>query len=691
MVEAIRAGHFPFMNTYASCGQPLAGNPNHAVFFPDTILFAVLPLRVAFGLHFALAAILAWAGARRLARVEGASRETAEVVGLAFVASGVFVSAWTFYNVGMALAVAPWVVAATVRLANGRGRMLRAVAALGVTGALEVLAGEPVLALLVALVCAVRLLASRTFRRIPLAGALGAGMLATLLAAPLLFCTWQAARGSSRDLARYAFEGATSTSVHPARLLEQAAPFPFGRPDVVGGEQGFAGRRFFQGTAPYLWTLQLGWVPVLLLVAFGGARSAGERAGWILAGGAAILSLGSWLPGARLLFPVLSLGGRIRYPVKWWYVVLLALVPLLAAAIERWHAGAMPGRVRRIGLLGLLGTLAVTGGVLAVGDFPQIAAVVTSLLAAIALVLSLRWGSARRPGLLLALFGIPALVAMAPLLFTAIDRPASSIEPLPAGRLFERVTAEPHAPSESSEPTREVFRRAQRQGWALTGALSGIPYAFDGDPDGSYSFYDRIVREAADSAPWPARAAELRLAGVAYVIAREELGDPYRLREVLDSERGVRLYDLEGAAPSVRRVGRIFRAPHFNATVAIHRSPVFNASTDVVLPGKESVVEGEREAGTVKIELETPDRLVAQVDGASPGVVVWSRTYFPAWRAEVNGAKARVLAADGHLVGVLVPAGAHRLEVVWPRQPLLLGTALCAIGAILALWLRKRR
>src|SRR6185295_12772397 len=145
----------------------------------------------------------------------------------------------------------------------------------------------------------------------------------------------------------------------------------------------------------------------------------------------------------------------------------------------------------------------------------------------------------------LACVGIPALVAMAPLVDAALDRPASSIEALPPGRVFERAEIVAHGEEEVT--TREFFRRVQRQGWALTGALAGIPYAFDADPEGSYSFHDRIVREAVDSFAWPDRAAELRLAGVSYVIARGELPDPYRLREVLDRERGVRLYDLDGA------------------------------------------------------------------------------------------------------------------------------------------------
>ena len=38
-VETLRKGEFPYLNPYASFGQPLAGNPNFGTFFPDTLLY----------------------------------------------------------------------------------------------------------------------------------------------------------------------------------------------------------------------------------------------------------------------------------------------------------------------------------------------------------------------------------------------------------------------------------------------------------------------------------------------------------------------------------------------------------------------------------------------------------------------------------------------------------------------------
>ena len=165
----------------------------------------------------------------------------------AFVLSGVFLSAWKFYNSGMALAVAPWVMAASAKLARA-GAPKRAAAELGLWGALEVLAGEPVIALLVFAFAVGRVVAealvARTLVAARLLGLAIGIALAALIAAPQILLTAQIVRGSSREERPFPFVTATGTSVHPMLALEQVMPFPFGRPDLTG-PAGFSGHAWF--------------------------------------------------------------------------------------------------------------------------------------------------------------------------------------------------------------------------------------------------------------------------------------------------------------------------------------------------------------------------------------------------------------------------------------------------------------
>ena len=85
---------------------------------------------------------------------------------------------------------------------------------------------------------------------------------------------------------------------------------------------------------------------MLLLILYSRPFSREERVWWLTIGVAAFLSLGRFLPFAAVLHPVLSAGGRIRYPVKLWYVVALALIPLVAGALKQWWDGRTPSRWR---------------------------------------------------------------------------------------------------------------------------------------------------------------------------------------------------------------------------------------------------------------------------------------------------------------------------------------------------------
>ena len=692
-VEQVRQGAFPFLGPYASFGEPLAGNPNFGTFFPDMLAFLVLPLPVAFGLRFALAAVLAYAGARRWARVEGAPRAAAEVAAAAFALSGVYVSTWRFFNSGLALALAPWVMAAAARVsarASGDARPLRrAMAELALVAGLEILAGEPVIALMTFGLAGLRALMAPASRGRALVAAGLALALGAAIAAPQIASTAQVYATSTRSLAPFPYLLASNTSLTGARLLEQVAPFPFGRPDLTG-EAGFTGHAHYDNHAPYLWTLHVGWVVLALLLLSGNPRDRRELWWWVLLAIAALLSFGRSLPGAKVLHPLVSLGGRMRFPVKWWYVVALVLVPLVAHAAARWEEGVAPARAARwrTGLIAMAGA-----ALLALVVRPSgIAALAAAASVAGVLVLIAR--PPRAEGLAW-LVAITLALSDVPLWRTLVDVPPDAPPRFAGGRLYERAAAEPHPlphapdwpPSESE--TRAIFRRAPRELWALTGALGGMPYAFDGDPDGIYFEGDRVVGKSIDALPWNERAPALRAAGVGYVVAPTALPPPFTPMAVLGPESGVTLHRLEGAAPSVRVATRLFTAVTFDDVVPRQLRPDFDLRTDAV------VIESAPSHGlplpsSAEVIEETATRLRARIIAPAPALVVWSRTFFEAWRARVDGQPADVRVADGHLVGVPVSAGTHEVEIRWSSGPLIAG-AFVSLAALAIAGLLLRR
>src|SRR6185369_11775265 len=201
------------------------------------------------------------------------------------------------------------------------------------------------------------------------------------MAAPQIASTAQVYATSTRSLAPFPYLLASNTSLTLARLLEQVAPFPFGRPDLTG-EAGFTGHAHYDNHAPYLWTLHVGWVVFALLFACARPRDRREIGWWALLAISVVLSFGRSLPGAKLLHPIVSLGGRMRFPVKWWYVVALVLVPLVARAAARWEEdGALRGVARwRLAIAAALGAVLLVAvvhptGIAAVAAAVSVAAV----------------------------------------------------------------------------------------------------------------------------------------------------------------------------------------------------------------------------------------------------------------------------------------------------------------------------
>jgi uncharacterized membrane protein YfhO len=82
------------------------------------------------------------------------------------------------------------------------------------------------------------------------------------------------------------------------------------------------------------------------------------------------------------------------------------------------------------------------------------------------------------------------------------------------------------------------------------------------------------------------------------------------------------------------------------------------------------------------VEALEPDR--AQVDVAAPseGHVVWSRTFFPNWKATIDGSPTRVLLANGRDVAIAVPAGRHRIRVFWDPNTFRIGVVIQALAML---------
>jgi len=734
---ALERGEVPFINAEASGGQPLLANPNASLLYPTFLLERVLPQASAFNLHYLLHVFWAFLGARALARrlrlPEGAAFFTA----VAFAFSGMLLSYNSaFMNSGAAAAWLPWCIAAALDLARASGtrERLRAAVATGLALGLQLLAGEPAIsALTVVFIAAWTLVEARQgaretrARRLGglVAGGLLSGALALGLAAPLLLTLRAVFPLTVRGQHLYSKTAFGAAPFATWRFFEWLLPRFRGNPSLAGVESSWLHRGDSE-IFVYIWCVTFGVAPLLIfLLAALDRRFWNGRTGALTAaaGVTLLLSFGFSLPFYGLLYGVPFLR-RLRYPIKFYLLTTLCvalLSGLAAAALSRrpigrrglallaavlclfaaaWIAASPGGTIDQRAHASLSGSRYDVAVVEAFRGLVRGDAVVGA--ATVVLVgLLLRWGpQGVDRGYLLGLatlclamvWGLPLFASGAS---AELDRPPALLDQLRGeGRLYvpsagrlELSALEP-APREKL-PRQSAAARARIERLVpLTGAAFGVRSLFDQDPDGSYGYYNRIVSEAAAASAPEAQDRMLRTFGARWVLAHE--GDPHPLYRPATGlsvahERLV-LFEDPHPLPELRWAGRAHRRKSLSGTLDLLRSEQFDPATDIVLPGGEDrFSDAAPTAAHLTLQSVTPDRVRTRVDAQGPGYVLFSRTYFPAWKARVNGSPVRVLVANARDLAVSIPAGSYELEIAYDRGPFRIGVAIQAAAFVLAL------
>ncbi|MGA7993130.1 MAG: hypothetical protein WCC53_17005, partial [Thermoanaerobaculia bacterium] len=273
----------------------------------------------------------------------------------------------------------------------------------------------------------------------------------------------------------------------------------------------------------------------------------------------------------------------------------------------------------------------------------------------------------------------PAVIPRVPSAIFAVPSPLVERAAALGGRVYERTGKDVDAVRRGASGRIETggildLAIAQAlQGWALSGAPHGLLYAYDPDPDGSYTILNRYASDVVRQRPWEKRLKWLRAAGVRAVIASDVPPETRGLSPVyVEGSAGVpaTLWRVEGALPGVRRAGRVVVAGSITETVEAFEDPLFDPATDVVVHAKDvaALASAARDPSALaRVTQDGPDRLVLETSGERAGILHVDRSFTPRVAATVDGKPATVYAADLHLIGVPVPAG--RSQVVLDLAP----------------------
>ena len=734
-MDSLDSGRVPFVNVSASGGEPLLANPNAVLLYPTLLLEKVLRPAAAFNLHYLLHVLWAYFGARALARRLDLAGGPAFFSAVAFAFSGIMMSyGAAFANSGASASWLPWCAAATLDLVRawGAARTLSAGAAAAIGFGLQFLAGEPVLSILTVLFAAflgtAEIFSTGRDRRISGANLLGRGALvgivAAALASPLLLPLLAVLPLTYRGQHIYSERAFGASPFATWRMVEWLFPRFDGDPGVLG-----AGAHwqyvFHPGEVLYIWCVTFGVIPLAAVVIAAARRDFWNRRTAWLAGGALVsllFAFGPSLPFFRVLssFPGLR---RLRYPIKFYLLTTLCVALLAGFAGQRLRPGAARAG-RRAGVL-LLALAALFGAAWLVAvEAKAFDRAVAPLLSGLVLppselLLAIRRSLAgdaffgllatavlglvlfsRRPirgqchllGLATILLAFPFALP----LFVSADEKDLARRPALAGAVKEqgRIYVPPHIAIFSSSrahptlpPSVAKLARVQIEELVpMTGASFHVRYVFDPDPDGSYGYYDRLASEALDASDPEQASRLLRAYGARWALDEQDGTRPF-LRPVTGFEvagRRLLLSEVYDPVPELRWAGRRFLRSSLSGALDLVRSEAFRPERDVVLPGRsDRDPEGPEGAGVLRVARVEAEGASADVQAVAPGHVVFGRTYFPAWKARLDGRPAPVLVANARDLAVAVPPGSHRVEFEYDRAPFQRGVALQLLGFLL--------
>ena len=374
---AWRAGAIPWWNVTDGGGQPLAGNPNALTFYPDNVLYLLLPAHVAFNLHFILHLVLGWIAMRALIRetngappsrrlagrhpaAPGPRRQDAAVPagrmpalpGATFgawlwVLSGAAVSALAFYNLVTAIALIPFALWA----ARSRSPLVY-----GGAFGLLILGTEPVTVVATAVVAAV--VAPRNLDRPRAAGAQPCAP--TEGSKPLVIGTPVGAHGCApaaplaRRLVEYVFDRGfmkrTAIAVAVATVI--ALPQIIAYSEIAGEVErahGYSAQTVLNASLHPLRIIELLIGPFLrfaaprlfpsLIIGVIAIPALVRRSRWTAAAAVSFFfALGRFNPLVRLAVESMPALRFARYPEKFALPLCAALVVLAAMFFERTKA-----------------------------------------------------------------------------------------------------------------------------------------------------------------------------------------------------------------------------------------------------------------------------------------------------------------------------------------------------------------
>lgn len=671
-------GEIPFLNPLNNGGLPFLAQWNTMTLYPGSLIYLLLPMPWSLSFFSLVHLFLAGMGMYFLARRWTGNSLAACVAGTAFVFNGFMLNCLMWPNYIASFGWMPWIVLASER-AWTEGR--RWIVGAALIGAMQMLSGTPEAILLTWFVIGAiwiteltrnkgqrLLLIRRFFTVVTLIGGISAIQLL-----PFYELLTHSDRDINFDAGHWSltFSGLGNFFVPLFRMYRSSTGVYFQKAQGI--------------TSSYY----LG-IGVLALVALALCRRGDRRERPLAAAGlfCLIMALGSHLPVYAWVKTVFPFMGFMRYAAKFLMPVTF-IAPLLAAFAVKHYTASTPEMAAQLKRASVI-----------------IAALFTSL---IVLIITLSrivpyedevWFDTLKSGL----SRIPLLLAVL-VLFYMLAR-ASSVKRyqfLGLGLLAVIwLDVESHAPSQNPVVKADVFQPGLESlhnlkpqpavgesramisydAWrALHSKILSNPFEgylcnrlglfdncniLDAIPklDGFFALYIREEKDVRNALmtvqPFPTNVADFL--SISQITAPEKV------------------FDWE-ARPNVMPMITAGQKPVFvDSTNSLETllNPHFDPRKVVLLPATSAARLSVEDASTARISKTDWRRhsIAFEVEATAPAMVVLSQVNYPAWKAFVDGLPVEIFTANHAFQALAVPAGVHRVQLVYKDRLFLLGAIL---------------
>jgi hypothetical protein len=724
-VELVRSGQAPFWNPFNYSGIPLLATLQPGILYPPNALFLILPFPIAWNWLIILHFVLAGVATHLFLRYLRASPAAAFLGGLIFMLSGYLLSVHNLLPHLFAVSWFPLTLMAHLRFLDTRRVCFGALAALSLS--MEFLAGAPEIVIMTLLVLVVLtakpdpfFLSMQGSTARPAKGLMllrRYGMLALVLILFLLvtgvqLLPFQELSSWSIRRAGLPYKEAVTWSLGWKDLIQFFLPDPYG--------YGASTEKYWANQS-WLKTIYLGIAPFLLSLFFFMTR---DRRSWLLLGLMLLglfLALGGNTPLYRLLY-LLPAFSSIRYPVKFLFLFVFGIAVTAGLGFDSLRKGieaGQAGTTRTVRLVFYGGfAFAVGWGLMNLfdteirgfmegmnwkpGRFNDITYnmyhakrfLLFSFMFCISLLLWLRVSYKRvASALVITLVVADLFVANHGLYYVQAwgqYRQSNGLTSL----LAENGGSDRYVLTPQSEQSRGIDWGGLHPHRA---AVSGL-YAIDGAEVLKVFHQNRFLGLTMTTGSLKEATRYFDISGVRYVVTVYRIEDAQRFRLLRQEKVGageVYLYEYIHYPGRFLFFHDIYSAKDDEDVLSRLQDPGFDLRRTLILQGVE---EGRTEKasptsnGRVRLLTYKAKEVVLECDTDSGGFLYVSDTYYPGWRASVDGKRTQIYRANLAFRAVYVPAGEHRIVFEYVPISFYWGLLLSVIGLALAaiLLFRKR-